>query len=163
MKKLLFAACILAGLSCQAQSTKSEEKSEPVSTVDKGKVYGQAFSEKNVMTVGEVVSKAKDKDLNDITVTATIEEVCQAEGCWMRVAKEDGSTMLVKFKNHNFTIPKDLAGSEAVFHGRAYQTTVSVEMQRHYAEDAGKSKEEIASITKPSTEIAFEATGLIIK
>jgi hypothetical protein len=35
-------------------------------------------------------------------------------------------------------------------------------MLRHFAEDAGKSKEEIAKITKPEFEMGFEADGIIL-
>jgi hypothetical protein len=38
-----------------------------------------------------------------------------------------------------------------------------VETLRHYAEDEGKSKEEIAAITEPVTEYTFEAVGVIIR
>jgi hypothetical protein len=33
---------------------------------------------------------------------------------------------------------------------------------RHYAEDAGKSKAEIAAITEPKREVSFEASGVLI-
>jgi hypothetical protein len=46
--------------------------------------------------------------------------------------------------------------------GIAYREVVSVEMLRHYAEDAGKSKEEIMKITEPETKLSFEADGVII-
>jgi hypothetical protein len=41
--------------------------------------------------------------------------------------------------------------------------TPAVEDLRHYAEDEGKSKEEIAKITEPLVELAFEAEGVIIQ
>ena len=40
--------------------------------------------------------------------------------------------------------------------------TVTIEMLKHYAEDAGKSEEEIAQITKPSYDMGFTADGVII-
>jgi hypothetical protein len=36
-------------------------------------------------------------------------------------------------------------------------------MLRHYAQDAGKSEEEIKKITKPNKDLAFEAKGVIVK
>jgi hypothetical protein len=35
-------------------------------------------------------------------------------------------------------------------------------MLKHYAEDAGKSEEEIAQITEPSYDLGFTADGVII-
>ena len=70
--------------------------------------------------------------------------------------------MMVRFKDH-FTIPtKTEVGTEAYFHGRAYWDTVSVELLRHFAEDAGKSKEEIEKITEPKFEMGFEADGIAL-
>jgi hypothetical protein len=47
--------------------------------------------------------------------------------------------------------------------GTAYKELISVETLRHYAEDEGKTKKEIAAITEPVTEYSFEAVGVIIK
>jgi hypothetical protein len=166
MKRLLFLAAVLYAGLAQAQ-VKSEDKA--VTGRDpkiQGTVYGQAFSDAKAISVSELsakASRADDKEVHNVAVYAKIDEVCQAEGCWMRVEKGDGTTMLVKFKDHDFVIPKNLAGKNAVFYGRAYQGEVSVKMLRHYAEDAGKSKDEIEKITEPSNELAFEATGVIIK
>lgn len=45
----------------------------------------------------------------------------------------------------------------------AYKSQTSVEELRHYAEDAGKSKEEIESITEPRIEYTFMADGVYLK
>jgi hypothetical protein len=42
-------------------------------------------------------------------------------------------------------------------------TETDVKTLRHYAEDQGKSKEEVEAITAPKKEITFEATGALIK
>jgi hypothetical protein len=47
--------------------------------------------------------------------------------------------------------------------GKAFKEVTSVDELRHYAEDAGDSKEEIAKITEPKTELKFEATGVVLK
>ncbi|MEL6969642.1 MAG: DUF4920 domain-containing protein, partial [Bacteroidota bacterium] len=46
--------------------------------------------------------------------------------------------------------------------GKAFYQTTSVDDLRHYAEDAGKSEEEIAAITEPKRELAFLADGVIL-
>ena len=50
-----------------------------------------------------------------------------------------------------------------VFEGVAQKTTTSVDHLKHYAADAGKSKAEIAKITKPEYSITFEAVGVIVE
>ena len=40
---------------------------------------------------------------------------------------------------------------------------VSVDEQRHHAEDGGKSADEIASITEPKRTYSFEADGVLLR
>ena len=62
----------------------------------------------------------------------------------------------------HFKMSKSLKG-EVIINGKAFVTEVSVDEQRHYAEDAGKSTEEIAAITKPKRTLSFEADGVLLK
>jgi hypothetical protein len=102
----------------------------------------------------------KSKEQKDVTFEGEIAQVCTKAGCWISVKKPDGTTFRVRFKDH-FTIPIETpAGTKAYLHGRAYYETISVEMLKHFAEDAGKSEEEIAKITEPQYEFAFQADGI---
>lgn len=166
MKKILLFAAVLSTITVYAQTADElQATSGAISSAADGTPYGKPFDEKGAVSMADLANRSIDKELSNITVRGKIEEVCQAEGCWIRVSKEndEGTTMLVKFKDHSFVIPKDLAGKNIVFTGRAYHATITVEMQKHYAEDAGKTKDEIAKITTPSKELVFEATGVIIK
>jgi len=60
-------------------------------------------------------------------------------------------------------MPKDIAGKEVIVNGLAFVEEMSVEDQRHYAEDGGKSEDEIAKITKPKKTFGFEADGVLLK
>jgi len=57
----------------------------------------------------------------------------------------------------------DSKDREVIVNGKAYVTETSVADLKHYAEDAGKTKEEIAKITMPKLEFAFEADGVLMK
>jgi hypothetical protein len=46
--------------------------------------------------------------------------------------------------------------------GYAYREVTSVEDLRHFAEDEGKSKEEIEAITEPREELKFMASGVLL-
>jgi recombinational DNA repair ATPase RecF len=81
----------------------------------------------------------------------------------MQLDLGNGQKMRVKFKDYAFFVPKNAAGKTAIIEGVAFKETIDVATLRHYAEDAGKSKEEIAKITQPREEINFEAKGVIIK
>ena len=85
------------------------------------------------------------------------------KGCWMTLNMADGNQVMVKFKDYGFFVPKDIAGKEVIINGKAFVEEVSVGDQKHYAEDAGKSAEEIAAITAPKKTFSFEADGVLIK
>ena len=61
-----------------------------------------------------------------------------------------------------FFMPKDIAGRKVVMEGKAYREITTVEELRHFAEDEGKSAEEIAAITEPLEELKFMATGVVL-
>ncbi len=69
---------------------------------------------------------------------------------------------MVRFKDYGFFMPKDISGKEIIAEGKAYVEEMSVEDQRHYAEDGGATPEEIAAITEPKRTLAFEAHGVLI-
>lgn len=96
-------------------------------------------------------------------MVAKVDEVCQSKGCWMKLDLEDGNQVMVKFKDYGFFMPKDIAGKEVIINGIAFIEEMSVEDQRHFAEDAGKSKEEIEAITTPKKTYSFEADGVLLK
>lgn len=126
----------------------------------KAKSYGVEFKTKNVMTVEEFNELMYSKDAAEVTVAGEIAQVCQAEGCWLKLKNTAGEDILVKFKDHSFLVPKDMTG-KVVVNGTAVRKEISVEERRHMAEDAGASDDEIAKITEPKQELRIDATGLI--
>ncbi len=81
----------------------------------------------------------------------------------MTIDMGEGKSMRVTFKDYGFFVPLNADGHVATLKGAASVDTVDVETLRHFAEDAGKSKEEIEAITEPEYELTFEATGVLIK
>ena len=81
----------------------------------------------------------------------------------MDVKMPNGGVMKVRFKDYGFFVPtKGLEGRQAVLQGYAVKEKTDVATLRHYAEDAGKSKEEIEKITAPEESLSFEADGVLI-
>ena len=113
------------------------------------------------ISVAELVTQMdKSKDPQTVTIKSPLSAVCQNAGCWVQVPKPDGKPLMVRLKNH-FTIPPSTPiGTEVYIHGMAYWDTVSVKALRHYAEDAGKSVEEINKITQPEFKLNFEGDGI---
>lgn len=58
-------------------------------------------------------------------------------------------------------MPLDLEG-RVIAHSVLPKRITPVEELRHYAEDAGKSKEEIIAITEPKEEYHMMASGVVI-
>ncbi len=131
---------------------------------DAVKSYGEKISDENALDVSVLVEKLADVDSLECTVTGKISSTCTKKGCWMTIIMPEGDEMRVTFKDYGFFVPvSGQEGKTAVMRGKAQVSTTSVKMLRHFAEDAGKSEEEILKITEPITDIAFEADGVLIK
>ena len=81
----------------------------------------------------------------------------------MRLDLEEGDEIMVKFKDYGFFMPKNITGDYVIINGKAFVEEVSVDEQRHYAKDAGKTNNEIASINQPKRTFSFEADGVLLK
>lgn len=126
--------------------------------------YGDAITVDNAISMAEFEKATAGADSLSVKVRTEIQQSCAKKGCWMDVKLADGSSMMVRFRDYAFFVPTSgLEGKEVVMQGRAKKDVTSVAMLRHYAEDAGKSKEEIAAITEPKTAWTFEADGVLIK
>ncbi|MGB3344923.1 MAG: DUF4920 domain-containing protein [Aequorivita sp.] len=126
--------------------------------------YGDGITDKGVLSSNEMVERYNNLKVGDtlsLKFTSEVKEVCKKKGCWMKVDMEEEEVM-IRFKDYGFFMPKDIAGQEVIVEGKAYIEEMSVEDQRHYAEDGGKSGEEIAAITEPKRTLAFEAHGVLI-
>ena len=125
-------------------------------------IYGELFD------FSEIIDYKLEKDtfLNSsskIKLGGEILSSCPMKGCWMKISVEK-DTVLVRFKDYGFFVPKNgIEGKTTVINGNISVDTLSVAQLQHYAQDAGKSKEEIALITKPEIIISFLADGVIIK
>jgi hypothetical protein len=93
-------------------------------------------------------------------VKGKVVEVCKAEGCWIRLQKADGTSMMVRAKDHAFLMPENIVGKTVLIEGDAVVKEISEEMRRHYAEDAGKSAGEIAKIKGSEKDVQFAAHGV---
>ena len=124
--------------------------------------YGEELTDAKAIKATNLEKTMDGKEAMKMKLKGEIAEVCQMKGCWMTVATGDGQTIRVTFKDYGFFVPKDAAGKKTVIEGEAKMETVDVATLKHYAEDAGKSAEEIAAITEPETKLTFVASGVEI-
>jgi hypothetical protein len=125
--------------------------------------FGEKITEKGAVESNKLSAMMKDKKELEAKVKGKVIEVCKKKGCWMTLDIGNNQTMRVTFKDYGFFVPKDCNGKEMVVEGVAKKEVTDVAALKHYAEDAGKNKEEIAKITKPKEEYTFEAKGVILK
>lgn len=144
--------------SAQASAEEEVQLPDPDATGN----FGATITTDGAIAAAEVIKKLGKADSAQIKVKGTLNAVCQAKGCWMTMALSDKQEMRVKFKDYAFFVPKNSAGKEAVVNGWVYREVVSVDEQRHYAEDEGLPQSEIDKITKPEERITFMADGVII-
>jgi hypothetical protein len=152
MRTTLFVIVSFLALSSVAQIKKAA----------KGVNYGSKITAANAVEVNILEEKLVNNPAFTGKVKGTVVSVCQEEGCWMKLEQTEGDGIMIRFKDNKFFVPKNISGKEVVLDGVAKITTTSVEMLKHYAEDAGKSKEEIAKITEPKKEIEFTASGVLV-
>ena len=153
---LLFLVSSLAA--CNAQTTTELRATENI----KGVVYGDSIKNTNIIDLAAITTAMKDETKMNMTIRGKVNEVCAKKGCWLVMKLSNGDDMRVTFKDYKIFVPKDLAGKEVILDGFAFTDTTTVEKQRHYAEDAGKSATEIAKIKTAKKDLAFEAKGVVV-
>jgi hypothetical protein len=157
----LFAAVLFAACGSDQSAKTDAQNANPA---DDGKHFGAMTDAANAITYDELIPKMTTTDSLAVKVSGKVGEVCQKKGCWMTLVSDQPGQpeMRVTFKDYAFFMPKDLAGKRVVVDGFAIVEETPVDVLRHYAEDAGKSKEEIEKITEPKREVAYEAAGVVI-
>lgn len=174
MRYLVAIVFILAALvACNSPEATAEKKTEPAPEdeqvddeilVEGYDSYGEKISPDGAITVTELNKKVMDEGRVETVLEAEIITSCVKKGCWMTVVNPDGDEVRVTFKDYGFFVPTEgLEGKTAIMRGFGVRDTTSVADLQHYAEDAGKSAEEIAAITEPQISVSFEADGVLIK
>ena len=147
--------------SCQNAAKEIEINSESVTEVPGN--YGATITSDGVTNSVEMISQVESNGSFEGKIAGEIKEVCTKKGCWLTMDLPNGESMRVTFKDYGFFVPLDSRGFPIILEGVATLTETDVATLQHFAEDQGKSAEEIASITEPKREITFEATGVVIK
>lgn len=162
---MLFAASFAAMLMCAGCATGDHNGTESApagqdnitfygEVIDtEGGLNGQALREALALTEGRT----------EVRLEGEIAATCPKKGCWMDVVSGE-DTVFVRFQDYGFFVPTEGAeGKRTIVEGEAFFDTLTVDMRRHYAQDAGASEEEIAAITEPELKLAFMATGVMIE
>jgi len=166
MKKIILLIAIsLIAFSCKNETKTTETKVEEIKKEIAYASFGKEINDADALTSDRMMEHYKGLKAGD-TVNAKMKgeiiEVCSKKGCWMTIDMDGENEVMVKFKDYGFFMPLNAEG-DVVINGKAFVTETSVDELRHYAEDAGKSKEEIAAIIDSKFEYRFEADGVLLK
>ena len=153
-KAILVITTIAAAVLAQAQP--------PAGPAPVGAHYGARVNAKGAVSIAELPAQLKKENSLQTKVTAKVVDVCPKKGCWLKLQVNDSTTAFVKMKDYGFFLPLDIKGKTVVLDAVATMKTTPVEELRHYAQDARKSKEEIALITQPKEEISLTAKGILV-
>jgi hypothetical protein len=149
MKKLLLTAIVFILVACNSKTYTS---------------FGEEISDQPTHSFNTIYDLAQNGEVKNIVLEGEITQTCAKKGCWMDVKVSEQDTLMVRFKDYGFFVPKEgVEGLRTVVKGKAKMDTISVEMLRHYAEDAGDSEEEILKITEPKYVLEFIADGVLIE
>ncbi|MEO0335442.1 MAG: DUF4920 domain-containing protein [Pseudomonadota bacterium] len=121
--------------------------------------YGEEIKAEKATLLDKVLKNYSKFENSNVVIQAKVEKVCAVKGCWITL-QGDNKTFRVKFKDYGFFVPMTLVGKTVWVEGQMSRKEVSVADTKHYLEDAGASKEEIAAVTKPSFEYSIVAKGL---
>ena len=165
---LIIFAFFLSFVSCKQDETKQNTDLAQLESIQQEyKSFGKEITAENSLTANEMKQKfasLKAGDTIEVKFTTSVNSVCKMKGCWMTLdlpgTDEDP---MVKFKDYGFFVPKDIEGDEVIVEGIAFIEETSVEDQKHYAKDAGKTEEEIEAISQPSKSYGFLADGVLLK
>ncbi len=159
MKNIILLACMtIFTISCKSQ-IESKSKGEYAS-------FGTKISPGNPISREDLAKKYENLKVGDtinVKFSSKINTVCQNKGCWMKVDLADSKETFVKFKDYAFFMPLDSKNREIIVNGKAFVSEESIEDQKHYAGDAGKSKSEIDKIITTKKTLSFIADGVLIK
>ena len=138
---------------------KSAEEPKGIKTED-GMLYGKEND--GTLTVMDIKDLMADPSANDgktIVVKGNIAEVCQKMGCWMTMTEGSNTVRVVTL--HEFFLPKDASGKNAVVSGKFIVKEISEEEAKHYNEESKNPKDagEIKGVQKG---FEIEATGIKI-
>ncbi|MCA1801331.1 MAG: DUF4920 domain-containing protein [Rhodothermaceae bacterium] len=153
--KTLFAAFFIFGtlISCSNEAAPSDE----------WETFGDEITPAGSVSVGDVIDEFELDVEKEFKITGTLVSVCQEKGCWTTLETDDGRDIRMTFKDYSFFLPIDYAGKTVVAEGIGFKKVTGVDELRHFAEDGGKSAEDIEAITEPKTEYLFEARGVLAR
>ncbi|MEM6553895.1 MAG: DUF4920 domain-containing protein [Planctomycetota bacterium] len=149
-------ACAIVGLATVDMVSAEAPATQPASVQSEPYIdYGEPVAGRDDVDPGSVSDILDDPDAyldQTVRLRGVVQKVCKKRGCWMQLGDPElGSGLFVKFTCpiEGRLIPMEAIGKTAEVFGELRVVEISEARARHYAEDDGKSPEEIAKIVGP--------------
>lgn len=121
--------------------------------------YGSSITLNKSISLAYAIEHFDEINNREILLEGRVSQLCQVKGCWM-VLQSGQDAVRVTFKDYGFFVPNHLKGKKVRAQGRLHVEVMEVSQARHFAQDAGKSREEIEQINEPVEEYRFVATAV---
>lgn len=136
---------------------------DEIAAAKPGVQYGKAITKEGGISVNELERKFATDSIYSGKIEGEVVQVCEKKGCFILLKREGAEEPIrVTFTDYGYFLPQDIVGKTIVVEGNAKITETSVAWLKHFAEDVGKSPEEIAKITEPKVDINIVADGVIV-
>ncbi|MEM9261650.1 MAG: DUF4920 domain-containing protein, partial [Bacteroidota bacterium] len=102
MRKLIFIPLFLLFAACGSQNPDAAAV-EVAPALEVAGTFGAEFTAEEVVPAKEILTAYDVAALSDTvsaTLSGTVNDVCQAKGCWMTIATGSEAEMMVKFKDY---------------------------------------------------------------
>lgn len=129
-------------------------------------VFGEMITEDDAVPVEQVMADRDAYIGKSLKIEGTVAEVCQMKGCWFTLRTDYGQNVRLQVAKKDdgayaFTMPKDISGRHIIAEGTLSVETLSADMQRHLAEDAGKAMD--MEEPHPAMELQMIAEGVLVE
>ena len=133
-----------------------------INAASPGVTYGKTITADNALNTDALNKTLSTDSVYTGKISGTVVEVCTKKGCFMKLAQANGEPIMVQFTDYAYFMPQNIVGKTVVVEGKAKVKETSVMRLRHYAADAGKSKEVIVQINTSKKDIAIMADGVLV-
>lgn len=124
-----------------------------------GTLYGEEPKlTATVVSFADLVASPEKYENMEVVVTGNVNDVCQAEGCWLVLG--DGNKEIMVKTLHVFVVPKDSYDNTAVVNGVFNIKEISEEQARHFNDESKKTKIKSEDIKGPQKMFVIKAAGI---
>lgn len=156
---VLFAVLFVTSFSYSQDGITTSPSVEKNDTKSGGTLYGEEpKSTATVVSFADLVASPEKYENVEVVVTGNVNDVCQAEGCWLVLG--DGNKEIMIKTLHVFVVPKDSYDNTAVVSGVFNVKEITEEQARHFNDESKKTKIKSEDIKGPQKMFVIKAAGI---